>query len=275
MKTYTKLLGASIFTLASLSASAGNINVGGVVWDPNWTEGLTSEEDFLLKFDFTQWFSGSDVTAGSSAEMEASAEAAVGIGTVLSLLSPADPAESTGYFLSGVGEANRINDSITVFCPSCELTMAFGGLELFSDGTFDIAGAWLNIYVDNGSGVNYTDPLTTISEVGAAMDGNPTPWLTATFSLFEISSGSVDDGSVSAAIQVTGGLAANNFLNSLMGGAGFETGSAFFNTQTDAKFSEGGNGVLKSDTVVPEPASIALFGLSLLGLAGAARSKQS
>ena len=274
MNILKKTIGAAAIALASFGSVASNINVGGVVWNPDWVAGgFSAETDFVLKFNFTQWFSTINVAQGDASGLGTSASNATGINNVLTSLDGSS--NSTGFFLSGTGEANRINNISTDFCPSCELTLAFGGLDLLGNGTYDTTNSWINLYVDNfSSGINYIDPPTTVSGVMAAMDGNPTPWLEANFSSFFVKTGTVDDGSVSASLQITGGLAGPNFLGSPNGGIAVETGSAFFNTGTNDKFSSLGNGSVQSDTI-PEPTTLAIFGLGLLGLAGASRRKQS
>ncbi|KKO50496.1 hypothetical protein VT06_00440 [Arsukibacterium sp. MJ3] len=263
MKFTKKILGATVFALASLSAHAAPINVGGVTWDPAWVDG--GEQDFAMKYDFTQWFSTTSAGNNNVANMQTSYTTAIGINTLLSTLNGSNTA--TGYFLSGVGETYYINGS-TSFCTGCELTLAFGGLGLNNNNTFDITNAWINLYVDFTA--DYTSPTSNVGEVASAMDGNL--WLSASVLSFGLTSGTVQNALASAQFQVTGGLAANNFLNSPKAGFANQSGSAFFNTSINAKFSSLGNGQVVSETI-PEPASLAIFGLGLIGLAGMARRK--
>lgn len=265
MNTFKKIIGASAIALASLSVSASEINVGGVVWDPDWMDG--GEQDFSMQYDFTQFFSTTSVAANDTAGMLTAYNTAEGINDVLSTLTGG--AGSTGYYLSGTGESYRINGN-NAFCPSCELTIAFGGLGLNLDGTYDASSAWISLYVDDSA--DYSHPLSNGAEINAAMDGNL--WLSASFLSFGLTGGTVDNGLASANLQVNGGMASQNFLDSDLAGFMLQSGSAFFNTLTNAKYSGQGNGQVMSDTI-PEPTSIAIFGLGLLGLAGAARRKQS
>lgn len=275
MKGFKKLLGASALVLASVGANAADINVGGVVWDP------AHGSDFSAQYDFTQWYSTTNAT--DAASIASSADSATLITTVLGSLDGST--NSTGYFLSGVGEFYRINNPLTDFCPGCELTFAFGGIELLGDSTFDISSSWLNIYVDDTPDFIAGSDVTTGAEAGLAFsDTDPSPWLSLSFASFGLqNAATVGGGSAESNLLVTGGLAAPNFLDSQAQGLIFNLGSAFF---FDTQFQNGGlvqvplshsvlgNGQLISDTI-PEPASLAVFGLGLLGLAGAARRKKA
>ena len=265
MNKFTKVLGASVLALASMTSFASDVTVGGVTWDTDWVDG--GEQDFSLQYDFTQFFSSTSVGANSQTDMETAYSGAVGIADVIGSLT--GDSSATGYYLSGLGEVYSINGSGS-FCGSCELTLAFGGIGLNNNNTFDVSSAWISLLVDDSP--DYSHPLSGLSEVGAAMDGQT--WLTASFASFALIGGTVDNGLASAALQVTGGLAANNFLNSPLGGFALQSGSAFFNLFTNAKYSSLGNGQVISDTV-SEPTTLAVFGLALLGLAGASRRKQS
>tara|TARA_R110000868_G_C10853825_1_gene760989 strand:+ start:375 stop:1184 length:810 start_codon:yes stop_codon:yes gene_type:complete len=268
MKSIRRVLTATTIALASLSANASSISAGGVTWDPDWVDG--GEQDFSLSYDFTQWFSSTNVANNNVGSMQTSYTNAVGINTVLSTLNGSTA--STGYFLSGVGEAYLINGDYS-FCSGCELTLAFGGLELFKNNTFDVTNAWINLYVDNSA--DYSHPTSNVAEVASAMDGNI--WISASILSFGLTGGTVDNGLASAQIQVTGGLAASYFLDSSLAGFALQSGSAFFNALSNAKYSSQGNGQVHSDTsvvTVPEPQNILMFSLGLLGLATVLRRKK-
>lgn len=269
MKNFKRVLSATVIALASLSANASNISVGGVTWDPDWMDG--GEQDFSMRYDFTQWFSNTNAANNNTANMQTSYTNAIGINTVLASLNGS--ATGTNYFLSGVGETYSMNGNNS-FCGGCELTLAFGGLELNNNNTFNISNAWINLYVDNSA--DYLHPTSNVAEVASAMDGDL--WISASILSFDLIGGSVDNGLASVQLQVTGGLAANYFLNSSLAGYALQSGSAFFNTASNAKYSSGGNGQVYSDTTsitVPEPANLFLFSLGLLGLAVAVRRKNT
>jgi hypothetical protein len=266
IKKLNKVLSTAAIALASLSVNADIINVGGVSWDPDWVD--AGEQDFSLSYDFTQWFSTTNPANNNVTDMQTSYTSATGINTVLASLNGS--ATSSGYFLSGVGETYLINGNNS-FCGVCELTLAFGGLELFENNTFDASNAWINLYVDNS--VDYSHPTSNVGEVASAMDGDV--WLSASVMSFGLIGGNVDNGLASAQLQVTGGLAANHFLDSGLAGFALQSGSAFFNAIDDAQYSSQGNGQVFSDTVaVPEPSNFAVFSLGLFGLAAAIRRKK-
>jgi hypothetical protein len=264
---FQKVLSSTAIALASLSANADIINVAGVNWDPDWVD--IGEHDFSLSYDFTQWFSTTNAVNDNVTDMQTSYSNAVGINTVLSSLNGS--ATTSGYFLSGVGESYLINGDYS-FCSGCELTLAFGGIELFNNNTFDVTHAWVNLYVDNSQ--DYSNPTSSAADVGNAMDGDI--WISSSVSSFGLIGGSVDNGLASAQLQVTGGLAANYFLDSYLAGFVTQSGSAFFDAVDDAKYSSQGNGQVHSDTVaIPEPTKMSILGLGLIGFAALARRKKS
>ncbi len=269
----TLLGAAAAMALAVPAANAALINVGGVVWDPDWTDGATPpiEQDFIARQDFTQWYSATSDTVGSLG----SYSSAVTIGTVLSGQDGTPGASS--YFLSGAGEFYQINDptrnviqssttggGANSFCPGCELTYAFGGLGLNKNNTFDLTSAWARVYVD--STPNFQVPVTgTAPGLAAnALDGGL--WLDLKFTDLQFTSlaSGIASGFVVATFEIVGGLAQNNFdpqLASYNASAYFGTNPVTINL--GAKYSGGGNGSVLANTI-PEPASLALVGIGLL-----------
>lgn len=285
MKYLKTLAVASALAVSGFAAQAVEINVGGVVWDPDWTDGgnPASEQDFIGRYNFTQWYSTVSDPLGSLG----SATSAATIGDVLAAGGLGGGAgASTGYFLSGAGEFYQINDplnDVTIadplggalgsFCPGCELTFAFGGLELFDNLTFDLTNAWARIYVD--SSPDFAIPVSTLNAgtmPANALDGNI--WLDLSFADLQFTSlvSGAGSGFISATFDIIGGLAANHFdpaLLSYNGSAYF--GSNPFEINLNSLFSSGGNGAVLANTV-PEPGILFLFGAGLVGL-GVMRKK--
>jgi len=274
MRLFTKLLGAGAVAascaLFSIPSAAAEIQVGGVVWDPNWTAG--TEQDFSAKFNFTQWYSTSSATPAGTAPDFATA---VSINTVLGALDGSSAA--TGYFLQGVGEFYNVNnptkDVITnnnsggganSFVPNKEMTFAFGGIALNKDSTFNITNAWARMYV----GVpDFNPPPVGQPDVAKAMDG--LTWLDLQISSFKLDAGTVQNGLVSAVLSIVGGVAMPNFLPLSLD----YSGSAFF--FNNASYSSLGNGQLIGDSrSVPEPGALGLMALGLLAAGVGARRRR-
>jgi hypothetical protein len=172
------------------------------------------------------------------------------------------------------------------------------GLPEFIDVTipgFNLNGAKLNMYVDYTPDLdaiaNIVQSGTVLANEGFASD-TPT-WLELDFVAVEADINGTDNvfGLSSAdtnfGLVATGGAAFSNFaeadditfvqqaLNSLVDLVGFgltgeftQDGNGQFNV-----FSETSSGVVKG-IAVPEPSSLALFGVALLGLGAASRRKK-
>lgn len=261
----TLLGAAAAMALAAPAANAALINVGGVLLDPDYSDG--GEFDFISQFNFTQWYSSTNSPETDPATITNYGSAAT-IGSVLSALDPVSGA-STGYYLQGTGEFYRINGLSTVngdvFCPGCELTFAFGGIGLNKNSTFDISTAWAKVFVDDTP--DYTHPLSNGLEVAKALDGSV--WLDLDFTSLAFQSGTVANGVVSATFNIVGGLAEDNFDPKSL----TYTADARFSNVVTQKYSEGGNGSAYGNTI-PEPTSLALLGLGLLGMGGLSASRK-
>lgn len=280
---------AGTILLASFSASAAPVTAGGITWDDDTTP---SDGGITAQAKFQQWFIDPVATPTSSANGVDVLNAGVSGGAVLG---------SVGSELVGVGEYNtfsngRDNTNAPTFCTGCELTFSFGGLVITSIDmndvpTFSTAGAWFNIYFDDGTDITNLDGTPNFDGLGLtdttladdaytkyaeAQDGEL--WGAFEFDTFAVTIGNIFGGFSDSTLSIVGGradvMAALDYNNPLFGGSDLSlTNSATFGL--DAFHSTDSNGQMVGFSVVPEPTSLAIFGLGLLGLAGAARRKQA
>lgn len=265
MKMYKKVLaGLAMTTAFAMSAHATPINVGGVVLDPDYND-ANVDKDFISQFSFNQWF-GSNTTADNL-----NYGSAQSISTVFASLNGTNAA--TGYFLQGAGNFYRVNDiannigtgfgAAGSFCPGCQLTYAFGGIGLNKDSTFNLTNAWARMYIDSSTAIA---GVTSQTAANNAVDGKV--WLDLSFNSLGFKPGStIEGGTVEANLNIVGGEAADYFDPKSL----TYLASTFFSA--GGKYATGGNGQAIGNTV-PEPGSIALIGLGLLGAAAASRRKK-
>ncbi len=262
-KTLLSLAMTATLGLFGTAAVAAPINLGGVVFDPDSI------------FDFT--------TTDSMFE------------TIVT---------SVGNVLNGYGVINSLNGTnVATFCPGCELTYKFTGYTVTSVGTpagsqFTFSGGVIQVFVDN------TPDFNSLSANSA---GDGALWLTLDgrnhLDLLTGNTGTLH----STGTPVAAGIAGNGrgYLD-VRTGAGLGLAQANFDTNTIAMVNPGGApsfadfqftssfqrlpglatfvsddgrtyGLFGSNdfqgNAIPEPGSLALLGLGLVGLVAARRRK--
>jgi hypothetical protein len=244
-----------------IAASGAEVTAGGVTWDATSVNNGVS-----ASFNFQQWFSGDAYGVGADGQetLVSGAAVAPGAGELVGV------GEFDGFFQSrGVGFA--FNPTV---CATCELTYAFGGLVIDAitptEVIYNTDNAWLHVYFDEtpdfGNLVNTTD--TAYTELADAQDG--TLWASFSFDSFAVE-GTLLGGVANIELSVESGLAdvvAALDYNNGIADIAMTSSSSFANGE---EYSVQSNGQLANK--VPEPTTLAIFGLALLGLAGASRRK--
>jgi len=157
--------------------------------------------------------------------------------------------------VSGFGQIEKLNGQ-TDFCAynaDCTLSYVYSGFDMTNGG----AGGTLDFYVNSN-----TDVIIADSQVVAG-----SLWLSLAVNVAGLSDNGMES-SFAALLDVVdvAGTVASNFDTNTLNGSDmyFAADQLNFKTWGSADFT--GNSI-------PEPTSIALFGLALMGLAGAARRK--
>jgi hypothetical protein len=253
-----KILASLAIAVASLSASASPINIGGVVWDPDHPGDFNGVAGLIYQ--------------------DADANRAI----------------------SGYGVVTFLNGQDTAsFCPGCELEFEFGGYTLSNiDGGldplndpsggltqfFEYTGGWVRYYVDytpegitdvqlltaanTGSGGG--DNLLWLDLEGAVGSGVETTFIGGP--LFNAAAGAGD-------FNVVGGAAASNLdTNSVLLQSGqfadltFGSNFTALTPNGDGTSSSTGSASFNGNSI-PEPTSLAVFGIALLAFGANARKK--
>ena len=271
MKTSVLKAIAVASVLITGNVSADQITVGGVTWDPDYDSGA-SVKDFSATVTFAQWWSSVGTTDNQTIEGDnfgvAITPGANGFGFDYSNIQSPGIGE-----LMGIATFDRFNGESSGFvCSTCSLNLAFGGLTLDdpNDTLFNTDNSWFKVFVSPVT----VDPFSAL-QFSEAQSGSV--WLSGDFSSFGLTFGNAQGGQSLAFLNVLGGDALNNFdtntiLDTWNGSIADIQLSGTANFAPGEEFAQA-SGLAISGNSVPNPTSVALFGLGVLGLSLARRRR--
>jgi hypothetical protein len=254
MKLFKKVLaGVAVAAALATSAQASMITVDGVTWNPDFTSSL-SDKDFTARFDMIQWFTPAASAVANTTNAAPDPTVAV--------------PGAVGNVLQGVGIINKVNGLTSFVNSTAELTFVFGGFTAVAGPQF--SGGWLKIYSDSSKDSDLNTGL-------GFEDGSL--WLSLVLDNSNFTGTSLTTGNLNAYFSAIGGTAYGNFKDAnipLFGGsdAFSNIGASFADTAGNPSLFASSTGTMTSNSI-PEPESLALVGLGLLGLAASRRRKSA
>lgn len=252
MKLVKTLAAAAVLAMSSFATQASTINVGGVTWDPD------SAADF----------------SGATAIVRQTINATTG--------------EVSGFGLISVMNGLSANQ----FCSGCELSFQFGGFTPIGQTVvptptpglaINYANGWFKLFVDVSKNATIATGGSNALALTQAATGDGNLWLSL---VGHNQNGSSFTGTVNGTttkprltgqglLSVVGGIAAGNFnTNSQENGADLAFTTSFSSFIGGGILNSFGTGNFDGETI-PAPSSLAVLGLGLIGLVGAARRKSS